>query len=174
VEKNVKSTAFEKLESSAILEKGRFGRTNTPLLWVEAGSIADVARLLREDPELSLDWLENLSVMQVDRVLVASWFLRSRKTKSRLVLRSTVVPPSPESEADLPSTRSVWPEAALMERENAELFGIRFDGAPVPRRLLHGGIAGFPLRKNFDMRSVPTRDAGVGESARMMEASFPQ
>jgi NADH:ubiquinone oxidoreductase subunit C len=139
---------------------------------VEASSIVDVARLLREDPDLSLDWLENLSVMQVDRILVATWFLRSRKTDSRFVLRSTVVPRSAEEEVDLPSTESVWPEAVVAEQESSELFGIRFGGRPVPRRLLPDGFSGFPLRKAFDMRSIPARDTGRGEPAFAMETSF--
>jgi NADH:ubiquinone oxidoreductase subunit C len=177
VEKNVKSSAFENVAKGAILEKGRFGKTDIPLLWVEAGSIADVARLLREDPELSLDWLENLSVMQVDRILVASWFLRSRKTKARFVLRSTVVASKGDAEVDFPSTVSVWPEARAFESESAELFGIRFGGAPVPRRLLQPGFQGFPLRKNFDMKSLVRRDMGVGAEFAgfdSMEAVLPR
>jgi NADH-quinone oxidoreductase subunit C len=166
VEKNEKNPpAFERVESSAILERGRFGKTETPLLWIEASALTDIARMLREDPELSLDWLENLTVMQVDRILVASWFLRSRKTKARVVLRSTVVPGARDDEAELPSTTSVWPEARQLERESSELFGIRFGGEPIPRRILAGGLDGFPLRKTFDMRSVVARDPGRGAGA---------
>lgn len=175
MEKNEKNPlAFDRVQSSAILEKGRFGKTDTPLLWVEASAIEDVAKLLREDPELQLDWLENLSVMQVDRILVASWFLRSRKTRARIVLRSTIVAGTMNDEVDLPSTVSVWPEARTLESESSELFGIRFGGEPIPRRILPAGIEGFPLRKTFDMRSVVARDPGRGrgEAIPALEASF--
>jgi Ni,Fe-hydrogenase III component G len=161
---------FEK--SDAVLERGRFGKTDIPLLWVEGDSIPEIARLLRADPDLQLDWLENLSVMQVDGILVASWFLRSRKTKAKFVLRSTVMPGRDDQVVDLASTADVWPESELLERESSELFGIRFGGRELPQRLLPKDFAGFPLRKEFDMRAVLARDSGLGVTPVTAEFSF--
>jgi NADH:ubiquinone oxidoreductase subunit C len=150
--KNELSSVFD----AKILERGRFGKTSTPLFWVEQSSILDLAKALRTDAEISLDWLENFSVMQMDEILVVTWFLRSRKHRSRLVLRSTVVPSGPDAVADFPSTVGIWPEAELMEREASELFGIRFGGREIPRRLLAPDFKGFPLRKSF---ALPMRTA---------------
>jgi NADH:ubiquinone oxidoreductase subunit C len=148
VEKNELSSVF----NAKILDRARFGKTDVPLFWVEQGSLKELAASLRADPEISIDWLENLSVMQVDEILVVTWFLRSRKGRKRLVLRSTVVPAHANDAADLPSLADTWPEASLMEREASEMFGIRFGGREIPRRILPAGFSGFPLRKSFSMQ----------------------
>jgi NADH:ubiquinone oxidoreductase subunit C len=145
VEKNELSSVF----SAKILERARFGKSDVPLFWVEQDSLVSLARSLRTDPEIAIDWLENLSVMQVDEILVVTWFLRSRTGRKRLVLRSTVVPANANEAADLPSLADVWPEASLMEREASEMFGIRFGGREIPRRILPQGFVGFPLRKSY-------------------------
>jgi NADH:ubiquinone oxidoreductase subunit D/NADH:ubiquinone oxidoreductase subunit C len=50
----------------------------------------------------------------------------------------------------LPSLTSVFPGAEFQEREIWDLFGIRFDGHPDPRRiLLWEGFSGHPLRKDW-------------------------
>jgi NADH:ubiquinone oxidoreductase subunit C len=166
VEKNVLNSPFEQLKKrfkgAGILEVGKFGKTDVPLVWVESESAKAIAWALRGDPDLSFDWLENLSVMEVDDVLVVSWFLRSRRTKSQLVLRSTAMPRSATAPVSFPSLSSVWTQAGAQEAEVGELFGIRFDGKDAPRKFLPPGFSGFPLRKDFDMRSVLTRDPGRG------------
>ena len=61
----------------------------------------------------------------------------------------------PGRDAALPSVTAVWPSADWYEREAAEMFGLRFDGHPDPRRLLtHRDWIGHPLRKDYQGRAT--------------------
>ena len=63
-----------------------------------------------------------------------------------LVMRTSV----PRENPVLPSLTSLFPGAEFQEREIWDLFGIRFDGHPDPRRiLLWEGFSGHPLRKDW-------------------------
>ena len=57
---------------------------------------------------------------------------------------------------DAPAVDSLtpfWANAAWLEREVYDLFGVRFKGHPDLRRLmLHEGFAGHPLRKDYPAR----------------------
>jgi NADH-quinone oxidoreductase subunit C/D len=57
---------------------------------------------------------------------------------------------TPRDDPKLPSLTPVFPGAEFQEREIWDLFGIRFNGHPDPRRiLLWEGFAGHPLRKDW-------------------------
>jgi NADH:ubiquinone oxidoreductase subunit C len=147
----------------AILEKGRIGNPGIALAWTDAKSLRKIAEKVRTDQKLSIDWLENLSVAQVDEALMVTYFLRSTTTPADFALRVTVVPAGPAAWVDLPSVRVLWSMAEFLENDAAELFGIRFlgpDGVAIETRAnlipeaLRKEIEGFPLRKAFDVTSV--------------------
>jgi NADH-quinone oxidoreductase subunit C len=61
----------------------------------------------------------------------------------------------------VPSLVSVWPTADWHEREAWDLFGIRFDGHPNPRRILmDDDWEGHPLRKDYPIGGEPVRFSG--------------
>jgi NADH:ubiquinone oxidoreductase subunit C len=93
--------------------------------------------------------------------LVISWFLRSRETQVQLVIRSSVVIESERKPVEVLSVRDIWPMAAPIENEVAELFGVRFkktsgETVEIPRSLLteeQAGESKFPMRKSYQLRS---------------------
>ena len=143
----------------AILELRPFGRSSVSTVYVETKSLLTVARFLRDEPAFSLDWLENLSAMEVQNAVVLSYFLRSRGAGGLLVLRASLLPASAEAEVDCDSVTPVWPMAERMEREIADLFGVRFRGNPmVAREALPSDWVGYPLRKGY---FYPTESQGI-------------
>lgn len=146
---------LEKAAPGKVLESSRFGRADLFSVWIESSAVHAVARAVSEDPSLKLQWLENLSFAEIGDSLVISWFLRSRDTQAQLVIRSSVVIASENEPIEVASVRDIWPMAAPIESEAAELFGIRFKKASgeiieIPRVLLTGE-SGFPMRKSFQV-----------------------
>src|SRR5207253_794389 len=61
----------------------------------------------------------------------------------------------------VPSLVPVWPTADWHEREAWDLFGIRFEGHPNPRRILmDDDWEGHPLRKDYPIGGEPVRFSG--------------
>ena len=55
-----------------------------------------------------------------------------------------------EDDATVPSAVPLWPIANWLEREVWDMFGVRFEGHPDPRRLLmYEEFVGHPLRKDY-------------------------
>ena len=161
MEKNPLIQKINKLLCDDLIEISRFGKSEILLVWIPASAIQKVAKTLREDADLQLDWLENLSVVDLDEVFVLSYFVRSTSTPYHLVLRVSQIPEaSRKSEPNqilyIPSSKETWPMSEPMENEIEEMFGIHFEkemkNKPVQvlrNRLLPSGWKGFPLRKDF-------------------------
>jgi len=153
---------IEDVAPGGILNTGTWGRGDVAVLWVEMAAIERIGKKISRHPELMLDWLENLSAMQMssgqkgELPIVLTYFVRSMDKEGAVILRGTLVPGGRDTEVSVPSVTSVWPMAALMERETGDLFGIRFKGAvgpdleiPQKRSLLPEKWTGFPLRKSY-------------------------
>jgi NADH-quinone oxidoreductase subunit C len=55
-----------------------------------------------------------------------------------------------EDDARVSSAVAIWPIANWLEREAWDMFGVRFEGHPDPRRLLmYEEFVGHPLRKDY-------------------------
>jgi NADH-quinone oxidoreductase B subunit/NADH/F420H2 dehydrogenase subunit C len=121
----------------------------------------DVLGTLRDDPDLSFDFLSSLTATdwpnQDPRFWVA-YELRSMAAKHRLRLKVGL----PEADPHIPSVTALFPTANWHEREVFDFYGIVFDGHPdLTRILLPDDWEGFPLRKDEELGGVNTRYHGA-------------
>lgn len=168
---------LNRLGPGTVLQKIRFGKTEGVCLWIEKDAIVRVAETLKTDSVSELDWLESLSVAQIDGALVFSYFLRSSKSGDTLVLRASSDLASPDSRVQIPSVSDIWAMAVPMEKENTELFGVDFlnaENAPskaAPEKLPPNWL-GYPLRKTYvfpqEVYGIPhARPALAGRHSRV-------
>jgi NADH-quinone oxidoreductase subunit C len=148
-------------------------------LRVDAVSAFAVARFLRDDPQLKLDYCSNVTGIDwpqatvktkvKKKVLVAGVekeieetieTLRSGHLEVVYHLYSMALKHGPvvlrlctENRADhtrLPSLTPLWRGAEFQEREIFDLYGVIFEGHPDLRRLLMWDeFVGFPMRKDY-------------------------
>ena len=120
--------------------------------------LREAAFRCRDDKQLQFNLLSDATC--VDRYPVEPRFelnyhLVSIPNRKRLRLRVRLS----GNDAVVDSLVPVWPGANWLEREIFDLFGIRFDGHPDPRRiLLPEDWEGYPLRKDFPVegyRDIP-------------------
>ncbi|MBI2711503.1 MAG: NADH-quinone oxidoreductase subunit C [Bdellovibrio sp.] len=144
--------------SGTVLEAGEFGRSGVVSVWIESKTVLQIAECLKNDLEFQLDWLENLSVVELEEVVVVTYFLRSTTTPETLVLRISALPGSKSEKIVFPSVSSIWPMAIPFENEAEQLFGVTFIGkesCELNNKFLLPDLShGFPLRKSFDFSST--------------------
>ena len=131
----------------ALQEHGEF-RGDLTLL-VDPARLVEVARFLKEDPDLGFTYLlYNTAVdwpLRQPRFDVV-WEVRNLARGTRVRLKTQAAMP----DCRAPSLTSVWPAANWHERETYDLLGIRFDGHPDLRRILMPETwEGHPLRKDY-------------------------
>ncbi len=148
-------------------------------LLVDGAHGVAVAKLLRDDPELQLDYCSNATGVDWPEAVVKTKIkkkvtvdgvekeieetvetLRSGHLEAVYHLYSMAKQHGPvilrlrtENRTDknhLPSLTPVWRGCELQEREIYDLFGIVFDGHPDLRRILMwDGFKDFPMRKDY-------------------------
>ncbi len=145
---------------------------------VKRGRIADVCKILKEDPELEFNYLADLcgtdmlnfedlssrkSYLAIEHehrpeeVATAERFeviynLLSLKNKFRLRLKVKVDGENPVC----PSVTPVYGAADWAERETYDMFGITFEGHPDMRRIyMPEEYEYYPLRKDFPLMGIP-------------------
>jgi len=139
----------------AILQAGT--ARNEVTVVVDRAAIEPVCRFLRDDLDLSFDYLSDLTA--VDRLglgesgprfeVVYHLYSMSRRTRLRLKVRAADGEP-------VPTVTPVWQGADWFEREVFDLFGIRFAGHPDLRRILMPeDWVGHPLRKDYPVEASP-------------------
>ena len=111
--------------------------------------LRSVAEYLAAEPSLRFSFLSDITT--VDRFPMeprfeVNYHLLSFDLTRRLRLKVRLSGNDPV----LPSVIPVWPTANWHERENFDLFGIRFEGHPdLTRILLPDEWEGHPLRKDY-------------------------
>ena len=130
-------------------------------LFLEREELLSALDGLREDPELSLDFLSSLTATDWPGREPRFWVvveLLSIAHRHRLRVKVGV----PEGDARAPSLSSMFPTANWHEREVYDFYGIEFEGHPDLRRiLLPDGWEGWPLRKDEELGGVNTRYRGA-------------
>jgi NADH-quinone oxidoreductase subunit C len=121
--------------------------------------IVSVLTALRDDPELRFHFLMDLTGVDYpdrDPRFEVVYHLASFELEppsgghSLLRARLRVKVRVPEHPCALPSVHAVFASANWMEREAWDMYGIRFEGHPDPRRiLLYEEFQGHPLRKDY-------------------------
>ncbi len=121
----------------------------TPVLTVEAASVAAVLGFLRDDPGQAYDMLVDITA--VDRLATEGgidvvYNICSLTSGRRLTVKTRLTGQDPT----LPTVTGLWKAAGWAEREVYDMFGVRFDGHPDLRRILmYEGFEGSPLLKSY-------------------------
>jgi NADH-quinone oxidoreductase subunit C len=104
---------------------------------------------LSSEPSLHFSFLSDITTLDrfpLEPRFEVNYHLVSIDRRERLRLKVRVA----GADCVVPSVTSVWPTANWHERENYDLFGIRFDGHPDLRRILMpDDWEGYPLRKDY-------------------------
>jgi len=115
---------------------------------VSPGSWVAVARAVRDDPGLAMDFFDWLSAVdELDEGFTVVAHVWSTTHRHGLLLRTRV----PRDQPAVGSIVDVYPGAAWHERETHEMFGVDFPGHPggLAPLLLPPEFEGYPLRKEF-------------------------
>lgn len=136
----------------AAVRRAELDAAGVPVVVLDPTVVHDALRWLKEDPELSFDFLAD--VMGVDRggdLPLEVWYQLWSNARGRQL---RVVAPLPLDGLSIESATDLWQAANWLEREVYDLFGITFEGHPDLRRILmpENYDEGFPLRKDFPLR----------------------
>ena len=116
-------------------------------LWVDPARVADVARFLREDPDLDFQFLNSITAVDFIDHLEVVYHLTSLNRRHTAVIKTRLYG---REDLSLPSVIGVWKGADFQEREVWDLMGVHFEGHPNMKRImLWEGFEGHPLRKDY-------------------------
>jgi NADH-quinone oxidoreductase subunit C len=123
--------------------------------------LLETLRSLRDDPELRLDFLADVSCTdwpgREPRIWMA-YHLTSWEHPHRVRIKVGL----PDGDLRIPSAVGLFPAADWQEREVYDFFGVTFDGHPDLRRILMPEEwEGHPLRKDYPLGGVATMYKGA-------------
>ncbi len=128
---------------SAIFEEG----TEWLTLALEPKDWKPFAKNLRSNPDLNFDYLFCVTCVDWKTHLTMVYHLTSTTHRHSLVVKAKLDRTNPEIE----TVCDIWRTAEFHEREQYELFGVKFLNHPDLRKLiLTDDFEGFPLRKDFE------------------------
>lgn len=130
-----------------------------PFFKVKPASWLDVARTLRDTPELGFDFLNVVTAVDwiKQNLIQVVYHLYSYRHRHSIVAKIDL----PRDKPQVASVASIWRTANWQEREQYDLLGVEFTGHPELRRLLMpDDWVGHPMRKDYkeaaDYRGMPT------------------
>ncbi len=151
--------------------------TKDPYFKVKPDKWLDVARVLRDDPELRFDFCNVITAVdwlkqnRIDMV----YHLYSYAKKHSCVVKAEL----PRDKPEISSVYSLWKAADWHEREQFDLMGVQFTGHPDLRRImLPDDWPGHPLRKDYkeadSYRGMPTTRPNTLELLPMFDKATPE
>ena len=149
------------------LELGQFGQflkehgvgvtalpesTGCETVQVERKDLTQALKLLRNSPEVKLDFLATVSGVEEAATIDSVYHLWSFSNNNEMVVKVRIPKTDFTSDGavEVPSISTFWPAANWHERETYDLMGVRYFGHPYLRRILNPwDWDGFPLRKDY-------------------------
>ena len=120
---------------------------NENAVFVKGEALLEVARFLKESPDLDFDYLTAITAVDFSEHFELVYHLTSMKTNHSVILKARCYD---RENPTLPSVVGLWQGADFQEREIYDLMGVAFDGHPNMKRiLLWQGFEGHPLRKDY-------------------------
>jgi len=123
------------------------------IVHVPRANVVRALRMLKQDDELQFNYLRSLTAVdnEADGVDVVYHLYSIPKN-----LNVTVKAMLPPDDKVLGTATTVWQAANWLERETAEMFGVRFTGHPDPRTLLmpEDMTDTFPLLKSHPFAEI--------------------
>ncbi len=145
-----------------------FEDATIPMVTVADAQLHELMKTLRDDPELSFDFLITIVGMDWADSLGCIYYLENTKNHNLISVKVSTtdrVKPLIHSVADL------WAIAGIFEREVFDFFGIVFINNPDMRRLfLNIDWKGFPYRKDYD--NNPDLNPVTTENERQTDFTF--
>ena len=116
-------------------------------MYVDAPYWHAFSKQLHDTGDLYFDYLFCLTCVDWKTHLTMVYHLSSTKFRHNIVVKSKLDRNNPEIE----TVSDLWRTAEFHEREVSELFGVKFQHHPDPRKLiLPDDWNGFPLRKDYE------------------------
>lgn len=152
----LKKLVTEKLKNNfneSILEVSDF--RNDLSITIASNKIAEVAKFLKEDPELEFVMCKDVTAVdwatRKNRFTVV-YHVYSFKINFTLRLKCNITEEPPK----IDTVTLVWPSANWYERETYDMYGIVFIDHPDLRRMyMPEGFQYHPLRKEFPVLGIP-------------------
>ncbi|HWE28921.1 MAG TPA: NADH-quinone oxidoreductase subunit C, partial [Polyangia bacterium] len=116
----------KQLLGSAVVSSHSYRGDDT--IVVDAARIADAMKTLRDDPEVAMNFLVDLTAVDYfgrEPRFEVVYHLRSFKSGARLRVKAPVVEPEDGSNPILDTITPLWASANWMEREVWDLYGIK-------------------------------------------------
>ncbi len=124
----------------------RVQEPDTVVARLEPARLKDVARRLKELPQLAYETLNWIAGVDYGAQFESVYHLFSWRTNTYLELHVRL----PRAKPEVDTVSDVWPSADWHEREAWDMMGIRYVGHPDLRRiLLKDDFVGHPLRKDY-------------------------
>lgn len=121
---------------------------NIPFITIDDANWHELARTLRDDADMKMDYLVTIVGMDWTESLGCIYYMMSTVHNTMLAVK---VATTDRTRPMLHSVADIWAVAVTYEREVYDFFGIIFIGNPDMRRLfLSVDWVGYPLRKDYD------------------------